>query len=88
MAAACAKTSCTQVADIRAGDLRGRLPAWLLGEPGIGSFVLLPLTMKATPFGLIYADSAVAGGAVISERELGWVETLRDQAVVAFKTVG
>ena len=44
--------------------------------------------LAAAPFALIYADSARAGGIVLGERELSLLRTLRNQAVMAFKTAG
>ena len=44
------------------------------------------MTMKGAPFALIYADRADAGGVSLGERELSLMRTLRNQAVMAFKT--
>jgi HD-like signal output (HDOD) protein len=81
---ACKKAADTLIAD--ASAVRGRLPTWLQREADARSFVLLPLTMKNAPFALIYADAAVAGGIALGERELSLLRTLRNQAVMAFKT--
>jgi len=83
---ACKKAADTLISD--ADAVRGRLPTWLQREAGARSFVLLPLTMKNAPFALIYADAAAAGGIVLGERELSLLRTLRNQAVMAFKTAG
>jgi serine/threonine protein kinase len=81
---ACKKAADTLISDVTA--VRGRLPTWLQREAEARSFVLLPLTMKNAPFALIYADAAVAGGIVLGDRELSLLRTLRNQAVMAFKT--
>lgn len=86
LSAACKKAADTLITDVLAGNVRSRLPTWLQQEQGVRSFVLLPLTMKSAPFALIYADSAQAGGIVVAERELSLLRTLRNQAVMAFKT--
>lgn len=85
---ACKKGADTLIADAQAEKVRTRLPTWLQREAEARSFVLLPMTMKAAPFALIYADAAQANGIVLGERELSLLRTLRNQAVMAFKTAG
>jgi serine/threonine protein kinase len=84
---ACRKGADTLICDALADNVRTRLPAWLQREPEARSFLLLPMTMKSSPFALIYADCATPGGIVLGDRELGLLRTLRNQAVMAFKTV-
>ena len=85
---ACKKAADTLISDASADNVRTRLPTWLQREADARSFVLLPMTMKGAPFALIYADCATAGGIVLGERELSLLRTLRNQAVMAFKTAG
>jgi eukaryotic-like serine/threonine-protein kinase len=85
---ACKKAADTLISDASAANVRSRLPTWLQREADARSFVLLPMTMKSAPFALIYADSATAGGIVLGDRELSLLRTLRNQAVMAFKTAG
>ncbi|HEV8691353.1 MAG TPA: HDOD domain-containing protein [Ideonella sp.] len=84
--AACLKGADTVIADGRAAVLAPRLPAWYRGAPAL-SFVLLPLMLKGAPFALIYADrdSKVID---FGERELTLLRTMRNQAVMAFKSAG
>jgi len=86
LSVACKKATDTLISDASADNVRTRLPAWLQREADARSFVLLPLTMKSAPFALIYADCATAGGIVLGDRELSLLRTLRNQAVMAFKT--
>jgi len=88
LSVACRKAADTLISDASAANVRSRLPAWLQREADARSFVLLPMTMKGAPFALIYADCASAGGIVLGERELSLLRTLRNQAVMAFKTAG
>ena len=88
LSVACRKGADTLISDASADNVRSRLPTWLQREAGARSFVLLPMTMKGAPFALIYADAARAGGIVLGERELSLLRTLRNQAVMAFKTAG
>jgi HD-like signal output (HDOD) protein len=88
LSVACRKGADTLISDASAPNVHGRLPAWLQREAAARSFVLLPLTMKSAPFALIYADCATPGGIVLGDRELSLLRTLRNQAVMAFKTAG
>ena len=88
LSVACKKAADTLISDAAAANVRSRLPTWLQREADARSFVLLPMTMKSAPFALIYADCASAGGIVLGERELSLLRTLRNQAVMAFKTAG
>jgi serine/threonine protein kinase len=88
LSVACKKAIDTLISDASAENVRSRLPTWLQREADARSFVLLPLTMKSAPFALIYADCATSGGIVLSDRELSLLRTLRNQAVMAFKTAG
>ncbi|MGM9486197.1 protein kinase domain-containing protein [Ideonella sp. YS5] len=83
-AAACLKGADTMIADARSASLAPRLPAWYRGAPAL-SFLLLPLMLKSASFALIYADRT--GTAIdFGERELSLLRTLRNQAVMAFKS--
>ena len=85
-AAACLKGADTMIADGRSASLAPRLPAWYRGAPAT-SFLLLPLMLKGASFALIYADRT--GTAIdFGERELTLLRTLRNQAVMAFKSAG
>ena len=84
-AAACLKGADTLIADGRAASLSARLPVWYRADAA-RSFLLLPLTMKGAPFALIYADIGDGPALSLGEAELGMLRTLRNQAVMAFKT--
>ena len=88
LSVACKKAADTLISDSSADNVRSRLPTWLQREADARSFVLLPMTLKSSPFALIYADCASAGGIVLGDRELSLLRTLRNQAVMAFKTAG
>jgi len=74
------------LADTRAGHVFARLPGWLQREPRARSALLLPLQLKGAPFALIYGDRPEPGGIALGEREWTLLRTLRNQAVMAFKT--
>jgi len=87
-AAVCQKGADMLIADAGAANVAARLPAWFRPQASGLSFLLLPLTMKRAPFGLIYADRRLGAGLAIGERELSLLRTLRNQAVMAFRTAG
>jgi eukaryotic-like serine/threonine-protein kinase len=85
LSAVCLKGADTMISDAGEARVAGRLPAWYLKSVNAPTFLLLPLTIKAKPFGLIYADKAEKGGMVLDDKELALLRTLRNQAVMAFR---
>jgi transcriptional regulator with GAF, ATPase, and Fis domain len=73
------------VHDATDAKIAGRIPEWYRKAAGAPSFILLPLTMRNSPVGLIYADKDQPNAIVISEKELSLLRTLRNQAVLAIK---
>jgi len=63
----------------------GRIPDWYRKAFTAGAFVLFPVVIKDRPFGLIYADVALANSITIEEDELRLLRTLRNQAVLAVR---
>ncbi len=80
--AVCAKGADLLIADAK--TVATRLPAWYRQRVNAPTFLLLPLQIKGSPIGLIYADKAVAGSIVLGDGELTLLRGLRDQAVAAF----
>jgi len=77
---------CARGADLLIADSRTvapRLPAWFREQVAAPTFLLLPLMLKGSPVGLIYADRAQANSLVLGETELMLVRGMRDQAVTA-----
>lgn len=85
LAAVCLKGADTLIQDAAAANIAHRLPEGFKNEFGAKSFLLLPLTLKGAPLGLIYADRAEAGGVNLGDKELSLLRTLRNQAVMAFR---
>ncbi len=81
----CAKGTDTMISDATETRIMQRLPAWYRTGLNAPTFLLLPLMIKAAPFGLIYADKKVRGALELDEKELALLRTLRNQAVMAFK---
>ncbi len=85
IAAVCLKGADTLIQDARADNIASRMPSWFRGELKAQSFLLLPLMLKGSPLGLIYADHPQAGIVQLGEKELSLLRTLRNQAVMAFR---
>lgn len=78
---------CARGADLLISDTRtvaNRLPAWYRQKVNAPTFLLLPMQLKGSAIGLIYADKASAGTLVIGDAELATLRGLRDEAVAAF----
>ena len=81
---------CTQGADMLVADatqprIAASLPAWYREGVNAPAFLLLPMRMQGKPLALIYADMAAKGSIVLGEKELAFLRTLRNQALMAFK---
>jgi len=83
--AVCGKGSDTMINDAADERVAARLPAWYRRAVHAPTFLLLPLTLKGSPFGLIYADKGEPGELQLGEKELALLRTLRNQAVMAFR---
>ena len=84
-AAVCIQGADTLIQDATSEQMGKRLPAWYVSTLNAPTFLLLPLMMKGSAFGLIYADQPTAGGINLGERELALLRTLRNQTIMAFK---
>ncbi len=84
----CLKGIDTLIADARAPAIAARLPDWYQARIGASAFLLLPLLRKGSPFALIYADMDGEAALDLGEEDFALVRTLRNQAVIAFRTNG
>jgi hypothetical protein len=73
------------ISDAAEHRIAQRLPEWYRKGINAPTFLLLPLQIKGSPFGLIYADKVTRGALELDEKELALLRTLRNQAVMAFK---
>lgn len=87
-AAVCRKGADTVISDTSRAGMVSRLPAWYVASVNAPSFLLLPLTVRQAPFGLIYADAAAPGALAPQEKELALLRALRNQVVMAFRQAG
>ncbi len=84
-AAVCLRGADTMIGDATEARIADRLPAWYRKSVNAPTFLLLPLTVKGKPFGLIYADKGRKSSLALDDKELALLRTLRNQAVMAFK---
>ena len=83
--AVCSKGIDTMIADATTPSIVTRLPVWYREAVAAPTFLLLPLRLRQSTFGVIYADQDRAGAIQLDERETGLLRTLRNQAVMAFR---
>ena len=76
------------ISDANDPKIAERLPRWHRDALGAKTFVVFPLVLRGQPVAMIYADAPNAGDIVISEKELGLLRTLRNQALLAIKQGG
>ncbi len=72
------------IENAHADNIVQRVPEWLRQGINPKSFLLLPVALKSTAIGLLYADCERAGIKLDAE-QLGSLRTLRSQVVLAFK---
>jgi eukaryotic-like serine/threonine-protein kinase len=73
------------ISDVGDAKIAERVPEWYRQHVTAQTFVLLPLSLKGAPVGLIYCDKDLAGSIRIGEKELALLKTLRNQALLAIK---
>ena len=72
------------IENAHAEDIARRIPEWFRQGVNANSFLLLPIALKSTAIGLLYADSE-SGTIKLNAEQLGSLRTLRSQVVLAFK---
>ena len=78
--------------DIRIDDtgdenIKEKIPGWYHENVGARSFTIFPIVIKNSPIALIYIDSAGDKPITINDEQLGLLKTLRNQAVLAIKSM-
>jgi len=73
------------ITDIDDPKIASRVPAWFRSAIGARTFIVFPLVVNGTPFGMIYADAELPGQIDIAPQTLALLRTLRNQAVLAIK---
>lgn len=78
--------------DIRIDDtldakISNKIPDWYHDNVGARSFTIFPIVIKNSPIALIYIDSAGDKPITINDEQLGLLKTLRNQAILAIKSM-
>ena len=73
------------IEDVAADNIASKIPAWYRGAVSAQCFLLLPVMINGKAIGLFYADMEAANSLQVSQRQLGLLRTLRNQAVLAIK---
>lgn len=73
------------ISDAAEPKVRQRLPEWYVANFNAPTFIVLPLRIRQSPVGMIYADHDAPGRLAITPKALSLLRTLRNQAVLAIK---
>jgi len=81
-----------QNVDIRIDDttdekINEKIPGWYRQNINARSFAIFPIIIKHSPIALIYIDSPNNESISITDNQLGLLKTLRNQAILAIKTI-
>lgn len=70
-----------------AEKIRSKIPDWYHDKIASASFTLFPIVIKNSPVALIYIDSPKRDPIRISDYQLSLLKTLRNQAILAIKSL-
>ena len=76
-----------RIDNTRDAGIRGKIPDWYHRHVAARSFTLFPIVVRGTPVGLIYLDSGDRPGLRLSDAQLGLLKTLRNQAILAIRSL-
>ena len=68
-------------------NIKKRIPDWYHQHIAARSFAIFPISINHSPVALIYIDSASGKAISITDTQLGLLKTLRNQAVLAIKSL-
>lgn len=73
------------IEDVQATNIASKIPLWFRTAVDAQCFLLLPIMVNKKAIGLIYADRQAANSLQVTQRQLGLLRTLRNQAILAIK---
>ncbi len=76
-----------RIEDTRDENIKKRIPNWYHQNIGAKSFTIFPININHSPIALIYIDNAQGESISITDNQLGLLKTLRNQALLAIKTL-
>jgi len=75
-----------KIDDARDPSIREKIPEWYRRKVDARFFVIFPILIRQSPVAMIYIDSTHQTPITISDRQLGLLKTLRNQAILAIKS--
>ncbi|MCX7898016.1 MAG: HDOD domain-containing protein [Rhodocyclaceae bacterium] len=75
------------ISDVEDAHIADKIPPWWRGITSAKTFLLLPLVLSGRAVALVYAEKEKAHSLVLSERLHGLVKALRNQALLALKSL-
>ena len=75
-----------KIDDARDPKIRDKIPEWYRRKVDARFFIIFPILIKRSPVAVLYIDSADQAPIPISDRQLGLLKTLRNQAILAIKS--
>ncbi len=76
-----------RIDDTQDPNIKDKIPDWYHEHVAASSFTIFPILIKNSPIALIYLDSAGGKPINISDEQLGLLKTLRNQAILAIKSM-
>lgn len=76
-----------RIDNTRDASIRARIPDWYHDKVGARSFTLFPIVVRQSAVALIYIDSGDRPGLRVSDAQLGLLKTLRNQAILAIRSL-
>ncbi len=76
-----------KIDDSKDEKITEKIPGWYHRKIGSKFFILFPIVIKHSPIAVIYIDSTNSEAISISDNQLGLLKTLRNQAILAIKTM-
>ncbi len=75
-----------KIDDARDPKISDKIPDWYKRKIDGRFFIIFPILIKRSPVAVLYIDSAGQAPIPISDRQLGLLKTLRNQAILAIKS--
>jgi len=76
-----------RIENTREDNIKKRIPDWYHQNIGAKSFTIFPININHSPIALIYIDNAQDESFTINDNQLGLLKTLRNQALLAIKSL-
>lgn len=76
-----------KIDDAEDEKIKEKIPTWYQRKIGSKFFILFPVVIKHSPVAVIYIDSCNGASINISDNQLSLLKTLRNQAILAIKSL-